>query len=531
MSEIPEYSPDFLAPPKETPKAPEVVSDGWMPDLNPTQLKIFNDTARFVLASGPRASGKSIGCLHTVVRHCYDCDNALAVIAALTIRVADKGVLYELENFVLPIWRDGNRYPEFLDGQPHPQARELKDSGIGLQYLPARIDPNTKDSLLWIVNRHGGWSCIMLISLPFPQVIAARLKGLSYSCFYMEEISECSTDDYFRHPAAQLGRRRGMEGAPQQFFASCNPKGPSHWLYKIFYQQAIDEETGKRDPDFSVYHVPLTENIGNIPPGYIDQLKKAYRNPIEQRRMIDGEWVDVPDGTGIFSPFFSMELHVWGDALKGIGVMPSKGFPMICSWDVGPVNLCVTFLQRIVTKTGSFWLVVDVCSFVGTYTPYHKAIPIILSRMDYWDQVSGTPLRYTHVSDESAFTTFRTDGSYDSAEIERLGKGRIRLRACPKGRDSVRERITMVIGMLLDKELFVSATCDPVIQMFLNISAKNEKPGEYDANAGFKPVRSRHIHVLDSLTYGLFYFHLQPGKFSNVQMDRVQPIAYSAGRG
>lgn len=528
--EIPEHSPDFLKPPESKPEVKEV-TEGWMPALNPTQLKIFNDTAKFVLAYGERGSGKTISCLHSCVRHAYDNENALVIIAALTVRVAEKGVLYELENFILPIWRDGNRHPEYLDGQPHPQAGELFDNGISLQFTPSRMDPSTKDSLLWIANRAGGWSCIMLISMPYAHVIEARIKGLSPSMVYVEELVEGKTDDYFRHPAAQLGRRRGMKGAPQQYYASCNPAGPSHWVYKTFIQDPIDEETGRRDPAFSVHHVPMSENIKHLPPGYADQLQKAYKNPIEKRRMIDGEWIDVPDGTGIFSNFFSMELHVKGDALRGIGVMPIKGLPVCCSWDTGPVNLCVTLSQRIVTKNKSFWLTIDCISFVGTYTPYHKAIPIILKRLDYWNAMAGAPLKYIHVSDESAFTTFRTDGSYDSAEIERLGNGRIKLRPCPKGKDTVRERITMLIGMLLEEELFISATADPVIQMFLNILSKKEKHGEYDANAGFKPVRSKHLHVLDSLSYGLFYFHLQPGKLSSVQMDKVSQIAYAAGRG
>ena len=212
--EIPEYEPGFLKPPEEKPEPPRGGAEGWMPDLNPTQLKIFNETARYVLAYGERGSGKGFSGLHSMVRHCYDNDNALAMACALSIRVGQEGILYDLETFILPAWRDGNRYPDFLNGKPHPKAGELMDNGIGLVYTDSKLDSSTKDVKIWIGNRHGGWSCILMVSMPYAQVIAARVKGTVPSFIYFDELGESSDDNYFKHFAAQLGRRRGMNNAP-----------------------------------------------------------------------------------------------------------------------------------------------------------------------------------------------------------------------------------------------------------------------------------------------------------------------------
>ena len=267
---------------------------------------------------------------------------------------------------------------------------------------------------------------------------------------------------------------------PQQFYASCNPTGESSWLYKKYFVDSIDEKTGKRDPDFAVYHVPIAENIDRLPPDYVGRLYQAYTDPYERMRLIEGKWVDRPSGDAVFKAYFVMNIHVKGDQLKQIGILPFKGYPIITGFDPGPVNFCVSLMQRIkINSTGQFiWWVFDECNFVGKFIPYRKVVPSILKRFDYWDETVGTKFKYYHVADEASFNQIRPDGSLDCAEIEKWSNKRIKLRPCPKGAGSVAERTSLVINSLIAEEIFISATCFHTIQMFLHLVSKKQEPGK-----------------------------------------------------
>lgn len=523
---------DLWDSPPPIPDKPVAPPKDWMPVLNPTQQKAVDTTARFTLLYGERGSGKTIAVCHAAVRHCFENTNAFALLGALSIRTGKGGILYDLENLVLPAWRDGNRYPEWEDGKPHPKAGELMDEGIGLEFTASKQDPDTKDRILWIRNMHGGWSMVMLVSLPFAEVVAARTRGPAPSFIGFEELTLASSSEYFTSLAAQLGRRRGMGRSPQQFYASANPEGPSNWVYQKFFIDSVDPMTGKRDPDYAVYHVPISENLRFLPPGYHEQIKKAYRDPIEYRRMVLGEWVDRPSGDAIFKQYFAPEIHIKGDWSKNIGIIPIKGFPIIIGYDPGAVNFCICLLQRIITKQRSFWWQLDELNFVGKFTPYKQVIPQLLRRMDYWNEIVDTEFKYVHIADQAAFNQTRTDGSYDAHEIERLGAGRIKLRACPKGAESVPQRMQMMISMLLAEELFISARCQKTIEAIRMLSSKKSEPGKYDPHAGLRPLRSIYLHPIDALSYPLFYFDLQPGKFTTVHnYEPIETLAYAAGSG
>src|SRR5574344_922132 len=58
----------------------------WEPDMNPTQRIGFYDPTEIILLYGPKGTGKSIGALHRIVRHCYEEWNALVVIITPSIR-------------------------------------------------------------------------------------------------------------------------------------------------------------------------------------------------------------------------------------------------------------------------------------------------------------------------------------------------------------------------------------------------------------------------------------------------------------
>jgi len=257
------------------------------------------------LASGTinSNSGKTWGALNALVRHCYEEKDALALIIAVNIRSGKEGTIYDLER-VLDTWRNGN-----LDREGN-----RIDSGMGenFEFTQPKLDPQTKDRHLFIGNRHGGWSKVVLMSIPYAEVVEARIRSLSPSFVFMEEITLMSSEDYFTYVASQLGRRPGIIG-PQQFYAACNPEGPSHWVYKRFWDKCIDEKTGKRSPKYSVYHVPIMENLGHLPPNYLDSLDEILKDPIVRARLLRGEWIDRPSGEAIFRPYYKENFHRRGN--------------------------------------------------------------------------------------------------------------------------------------------------------------------------------------------------------------------------
>ncbi len=522
---------DFEHPPGTPPPAH---INGWCPDLNPTQQLIFDDLALYIIAYGEKGSGKSIGCYHALVRHCYEEDNALALLIAPQIRTGKIGALYDLE-YVLDVWRNGN----WADREQTVRS----DAGMGLEYTSASLDPQTKDRCIWIGNRHGGWSQVILMSIPYAEVVEKRMKDLAPSFVLLSEITELENKKFFTFISQQLGRRRGIKG-PQQYVCNCNPEGPSHWVYEVFWIDCVDQETGIRDKNYSVYHVKIHENRHNLPPGYIERLEALYKDPLDRQRLLDGQWVDRPTGEAIFRQYFRKEIHVRGDASKNIGLTPKKGFPVFIGYDPGPANFSVHFEQAIQTPNKTIWIIFDELNFVGQYMPDFQVVPRVMERMAHWNKILGGA-RFVHIGDEASFTHRRPDGTYDATRLLELSKkwlaahtehaalGPIRMRPCPKGKESVPARVQMLINLFMDEALYVSAMCPKTVEMFRLIASDKPKEGKemkYDQNVGLIPKRSAYIHPLDSASFPPFYVTMNSSQFA-LQTAPVDSGVFRAGGG
>tara|TARA_R100000808_G_scaffold24814_1_gene58523 strand:- start:15041 stop:16561 length:1521 start_codon:yes stop_codon:yes gene_type:complete len=464
--------------PKATPS--KTSEKGWHPKLNTTQAEIFEDPALFLLAYGEKGSGKTVGLLYKLVRHCYENKNAFALIVSPSIRTGKEGVLFDLENMVLPDWGDG----------------------IGLEYTTSKLDPNTKDRHLWIANRFGGWSKVLLVSIPFAEAVEPRIKGMSPSFVYVDELTHCKGREYFVFVAAQLGRRRDITG-PQQYTASCNPDGPSHWVYKVFMEESIDSESGEMNSEYSVHHVPIKENAKNLPDQYVKQLEQILKSdPVEYRRLIDGEWVDRPTGEAMFSEYYQPEIHVKGDYANCTGIHPAPGNPIIVGYDLGQVNSSVTFMQMIPTHQGNIWTVFDEIDYIGEKILYKRLAGEIVDRLDYWSNLKGYDFKAQHISDSSAINQWHPggQGSYDAWDMERFSDGRIKMIGCPKGKGSVEARVRLLTAKLFQDEIYVSALCKNTTEMLLHL--------ESDKKDAMRPKRSKWIHKFDSLSYPLLKLEL-----------------------
>jgi hypothetical protein len=521
--EIPVDSPE---PPPPS-KSERAGSEFWSPDLNPTQKLIFDDPSKSVLGYGEKGSGKSIGFGHKIVRHAYENANALVLVISPSMRTGNEGIWFDLETLILPQWKEG----------------------IGLDYSNSMLDPNTKDRHRWVANRFGGWSKLLLMSIPYAQAVQNRVKGPAPSMVYVDELTNCNGKEYYTYPLLQLGRRRGptwptpeqlaadpkLKASPQQFCASCNPEGPTHWVYETFFVECVNQETGERDPDFAVYHVPISENNHRLPAGYVEGITKALRgDETERRRLIHGEWVDKQAGDGLFVDHYRPNIHVIGDAIAGTGLQPNPNYQVIISYDIGPMWPSITFEQLVPTDKKNLWLVFDEIDRFGVKTLYRVLAREVIERIKYWNKLAGKPLSYLHVTDESAVNQWRAggDGSYDAWEFEKeynaaaLEMGDtsmrdIKMQGCPKGPGSVEARVRMLQAKLAMDEIFVSAGCFATKDMLANLLPDKEEPS--------KPRRSKWIHKFDSLTYGMFKSEMLGNRINNLQARRVAPTLIRCG--
>jgi hypothetical protein len=357
---------------------------------------------------------------------------------------------------------------------------------------------------------------VVLISVPYGAFIRDRIKGFEPSYVFIDELTNLDTHDYFNAVVQQLGRRQGIHG-PQQYTAACNPEGPSHWVYKRFFETPYDED-GNWNEDYATYHVKIEENLANLPAGYYDRIIEAVKNdPIEEARMIRGEWIDRPAGDAIFGPYFNDSLHLKGDAKTGL--LPNKKFPIIVGWDPGSVNNAVAFMQVLPTPERSVWMVFDEMVTINKKLPYTTLIPLVMRKMAYWNRRMEHKFTFVHVSDNSAFNQFRAKtGSYDVRDIQEISATKadtfklepIRMRAAPKFNGSVEARVRLTISKLQNDEFIMSSQCTRIRKMFRNLVS--EKQGKtYDPNLVFKPRRSVYVHAFDAISYPFLYYDSGPG--------------------
>jgi hypothetical protein len=514
-------------------------SKPWEPDQGPSQRKAFHDSTPMLLLEGMKGSGKTNVALDKVVRHQVENPNALSLIISPTAAGGKLGVLDELERIVLPKWKYGNR--DYTGGQFGP----LLDRGIGLQFTDPKEDSKTKDMTLRVRSLHeqstnpDKWGKVVFKSIPHAHLVKERIYAISPSQVMVDEITNTSGPEYLTHPAAQLGRRAGIAGV-QQFIGTCNPAGPSHWVYDRWHRIPFDEDGKYKDKasrNYRFIFIPVTENVHRMPPGYAENLEAIFSsNRVEYQRMVEGLWVDMQDGNSIFVDSYVDELHVMGDAGKGTGIIPLKGHTVYVGMDPGVANFCASFLQRVNVGDSYVWLQFDELNYVGKRTPYDKVCADMADVLDYWSEKVGEELPCRFIADADAFTRRNTSGGFEAAEIEShinnritsrgLSIRRARLEKCPKGKGSVATRVRILQDLLIQERYLLSAMCPKTRDMFMYLKSKLPKEGVYSPDDGFLPMRSPQLHQFDSTTYPILKIE---NSVVSTSTGSVTPRVYACG--
>jgi len=456
----------------------------YVPGLGKTQMQIFKCKARYILAHGERGTGKTYGFLHKGVSHCVNNFNALVlVVVGVKSQATQGGAWHKLKTEILPQWKDE---ANLIHTEEHMD--EQRNRYIDVQ------------------NKFGGASRIVLISLPWGIQVADRIRGFEPSMVFVDELTTLMSPDYFDAVTQQLGRRPGIDD-PQQYCGATNPDGPTHWVYKRFFE--VPMKTGKWNRRYAVFHVPFKENQKHMPKDYRDQVLEATsEDETLRKRMLEGEWIDRPSGEAIFADSFSSSLHVFGD--MDTRITPYKDLPVFVGYDLGIANNAIVFMQPLHVNGRMKWTVFDEMIYIDRRIAYDLLVPNLMRRMKLWQTAAGGEISWVHYSDDSAFKFFRPNsGSYDVMDIQRRSREVIKdfpgliplkIKAAPKFSGSVERRVQILAERFSKEEVVISKHCPRLIAMAKFLESDPKK-------GGFTPKRSQYLHGFDALTYPLLAYY------------------------
>lgn len=475
----------------------------WRPDLGPTQSKVYDCMAPEMLVYGEKYSGKTfVSGGHKLVRHCVDEFNALAVVIVGSRGQAKQGGVWDkLFTMVLPEW----------------------EANMGLQYTPSKNNDQNHPEF-WIRNKHGGWSKVVLVSLQHGDQIKSRMRGYEPSYVFVDEVT-LLPDDVFVWVNMQIGRDPNIKNP--QWVGATNPEGPSHWVFRVFWEECgFQDQFQSRpaDADRQVFHIPYSENEKNADPRYIERVKASVKyDKVEYDRMVLGVWVDRPTGAALFKDYYDPERHLRPLATsESKFLVPNPKFPIIIGYDPGQVYTAIALMQRLELKDKYVWMAFDELVILKEKVHYRKVVLDLFRKLymwnDYWHQRNKSfgGFHCIHISDDSAINQFRPGtGSYDALEFEKHSRvlitetelfskmQPIKMQAAPKYQNSVTDRVRIMWKVLMEDRLVISRKCEKLSEGMLKLesSAPKVQHGDYDPDAGLTPKRSQWIHGFDAMTY------------------------------
>jgi hypothetical protein len=151
----------------------------------------------------------------------------------------------------------------------------------------------------WTAPRHGEQAPSLIMFRPLEEA-DRKLKSLNASVVAVDEAAEVP-EASMQMLAARAGRQTQTQGYPSLVLLASNPTSRRHWLYKWAVEDPL--------PGTTLFRTASTENAANLPPNYIERLRKQF-SPDQVRRYLEGEWGDLLEGRRPVFPSFKAEIHV-----------------------------------------------------------------------------------------------------------------------------------------------------------------------------------------------------------------------------
>lgn len=227
------------------------------PNVIPFQKKVVTDYfhnldysigTHELLFSGSVGSSKSLLAAFLIIDHCLKYNKAKVLICRRTLPDLKKTLFTKLIDHLEGV--------PFLKGKVH-----ITETTASIKF----------------------WNGSEIISGYWADKRYMKFRSLELSMAVIEEAVENTGDDY--KAIAEIRQRVGrLPHIKENLIIYCtNPGGPSHPLYKYFF----DEQSPTRHVYFS-----LTEQNPFLPRTYIEQLKRDL-DPKEAQRMLYGKWVEI----------------------------------------------------------------------------------------------------------------------------------------------------------------------------------------------------------------------------------------------
>jgi hypothetical protein len=477
------------------------ITGAWMPGISPKQQEFRQrihpqnpEKKKFFCLSGPRRSSKTIAALHAIAEHCWEVDNANVVMVAPTMSTATDGGPWEiLTTWILQEWIDAGFGMEWV--------REPYTEGI------------SKRQKCKVRNKHGGTSTIMLESLrEGEKEISKRFKSRVFSFIYWSEagswVQQRSSFDFI----IECLRVPGLPARQHTLLVDTNPadSGTLHWIYQLFYEFRVSDDVPE-DLTALQENLDLMEFfVSDNPYLSVDDvrlLKAQYaHDPDLQARYLDGRWV-AASGNALFAKQFRPIIHVIpapGSEERDPEILVPE---LSCGelhvgWDPGTTNHALVFFERVYRTNAqgreeSVFKAFDEIVELKTDLLLRDLVEMCSEKMDYWENLLGRKVLWSHWSDRSAFDYREAiSGVFPHQEIFLASRGRITLHAVEKGDGTVKQRIDLTRLLLFQDRLFVSRDNCPELVRSLQALEKGRNT---------QPVNrsSRYKHAWDALTYGV----------------------------
>lgn len=156
-----------------------------------------------------------------------------------------------------------------------------------------------------------------------------KLRGYECSMAVLIEADLMTREDFdLTVPTLRVKNSHGMFIKDGGIIVDTNPPSPRHWIAEI-------EKEEKDNPKFQFLHIPTEENRDNLPPEYVENLKRTYaKNPAMYKRMVLGEYAEAFDGNPVFYAF-DHDTHSFED-------LPfPQGAYLVRSWDFGTTHAVI----------------------------------------------------------------------------------------------------------------------------------------------------------------------------------------------
>jgi PBSX family phage terminase large subunit len=215
-------------------------------------------------------------------------------------------------------------------------------SVLAIRYFEAFKQANPKATRAqitqWLDNM-GSKLCsfVYFAGVPSAQYRASRFRGYECSMLVFVEADQLEREDLDLGVACLRWKGSDPDICDAKGFIrdTCvildsNPPSPRHWI-AVLEREAIAENDTTR----KWWHIPTRENKHNLPPNYVEDLEKQYKNnPAMFQRMLLGQYADAFDGKPVFfafrEPYHAVETLNW-----------PKGAYLVRGWDFGTTQAVV----------------------------------------------------------------------------------------------------------------------------------------------------------------------------------------------